>query len=205
VDAPTLEREQALWDKGYEVVAGLDEVGRGPLAGPVIAAAVVFPPGQLCIDGLNDSKLLTPLARERLQEEVKSQAIAWTLGGASVKEIDRLNIRRATVLAMKRALARLRVEPEYVLVDGTPLPELDSPHDAIVKGDRVSQSIAAASVIAKCTRDKLMQNLASRYPEFNWESNKGYGTAAHMRALDEFGPTPHHRMTFSPVAQGRLL
>jgi ribonuclease HII len=205
VDAPTLEREQTLWDKGYEVVAGLDEVGRGPLAGPVIAAAVVFPPGQLCIEGLNDSKLLTPLARERLQEEVKSQAIAWTLGGASVKEIDRLNIRRATILAMQRALARLPVEPEHVLVDGNPLPELDSPHDAIVKGDRVSQSIAAASVIAKCSRDRLMDRLAKRYPAFSWDTNKGYGTAAHLRALDELGPTEHHRKTFSPVAQGRLL
>jgi ribonuclease HII len=205
VDAPTLEREQALWDKGYEVVAGLDEVGRGPLAGPVIAAAVVFPPGQLLIDGLNDSKLLTPLARERLQEEIKKQAAAWTLGAASVKEIDRLNIRRATILAMQRAIARLPTPPDHVLVDGNPVPELGSPHEAIVKGDRISQSIAAASIIAKCLRDQLMERLAKRYPEFSWDSNKGYGTAAHLKALDELGPTEHHRMTFSPVAQGRLL
>jgi len=205
VDAPTLEREQTLWAKGYEVVAGLDEVGRGPLAGPVIAAAVVFPPGQLCIDGLNDSKLLTSLARERLDVEVKQQALAWTIGAASVKEIDRLNIRRATILAMQRALDRLPSKPDHVLVDGNPVPELETPHEAIVKGDRISQSIAAASVIAKCLRDRLMERLAKNYPEFSWESNKGYGTAAHLKALDELGPTPHHRMTFSPVAQGRLL
>jgi len=205
VNAPTLEREQALWDKGYEVIAGLDEVGRGPLAGPVIAAAVVFSPGQLCIEGLNDSKLLTSLARERLQEVVKNQAFAWTLGAESVKEIDRLNIRRATILAMQRALARLPISPHQVLVDGNPVPELGLPHEAIVKGDRVSQSIAAASVVAKCVRDRLMERLAKRYPEFNWDRNKGYGTAAHLRALDELGPTEHHRKTFSPVAQGRLL
>jgi ribonuclease HII len=205
VNAPTLEREQALWDKGYEVVAGLDEVGRGPLAGPVIAAAVVFAPGQLCIDGLNDSKLLTPLARERLQEEVKRQAAAWALGAASVKEIDRLNIRRATILAMQRAVARLPIPPHQVLVDGNPVPELGLPHEAIVKGDRICQSIAAASVIAKCARDRLMERLAKRYPAFSWDSNKGYGTAAHLMALDQLGPTEHHRKTFSPVAQGRLF
>jgi ribonuclease HII len=205
VDVPTLEREQALWAEGYEVVAGLDEVGRGPLAGPVIAAAVVFPPGQFCIDGLNDSKLLTPLARERLQVEIKRQAAAWTLGAASVKEIDRLNIRRASILAMQRAISRLPSPPEHILVDGSPVPELGSPHEAIVKGDRLSQSIAAASVIAKCLRDGLMENLGKRYPDFGWESNKGYGTAAHLKALDQLGPTKHHRKTFSPVAQGKLL
>jgi ribonuclease HII len=205
VNAPTLERERALWDKGYEVVAGLDEVGRGPLAGPVVAAVVVFPPGQLSVEGLNDSKLLTPLARERLQAEVKQQALAWSLGAASVKEIDRLNIRRATILAMQRALRHLPAKPEHILVDGNPVPELGSPHEAIVKGDRICQSIAAASVIAKCARDRLMERLAKRYPEFSWDTNKGYGTAGHLRALDELGPTEHHRRTFSPVAQGKLL
>ena len=205
MNAPTLERERALWAEGYEFVAGVDEVGRGPLAGPVIAAAVVFPPGQLPIDGLNDSKLLSALARERIQVEVKRQATAWTFGAASVNEIDRLNIRRATILAMQRAIARLPAPPDHILVDGNPVPELGLPHEAIVKGDRISQSIAAASVIAKCLRDHLMENLAKRYPEFSWESNKGYGSAAHLRALDEHGPTGHHRKTFSPVAQGRLL
>ena len=205
MDAPTLEREWALWEKGHEVVAGIDEVGRGPLAGPVIAAAVVFLPGQLPIEGLRDSKLLTQRQRERLESVVMSQALAWSVGAASVKEIDRLNIRRATALAMRRALTRLPFLPDHVLIDGNPVPELGSAHEAIVKGDRFCQSIAAASVLAKCLRDDLMTSLAKRYPQFSWENNKGYGTAAHMKALDEFGPTEHHRKTFSPVAQGRLF
>ena len=205
MDAPTLEREWALWEKGHEVVAGIDEVGRGPLAGPVIAAAVVFLPGQLPIEGLRDSKLLTFRQRDRLEPEVKTHALAWSIGAASVKEIDRLNIRRATALAMRRALTRLPFLPDHVLIDGNPVPELGSPHEAIVKGDRFCQSIAAASVLAKCLRDDLMTSLAKRYPQFSWEKNKGYGTAAHMKALDEFGPTEHHRKTFSPVAQGRLF
>ena len=205
MDAPTLERERALWAEGHEVIAGLDEVGRGPLAGPVIAAAVVFPPGQLPIDGLRDSKLLTPRQRERLASQVKAQAAAWTVGAASAKEVDRINIRRATALAMRRALMRLPFTPDFVLIDGTPLPELGSPHEAIVKGDRSCQSIAAASVLAKCLRDRLMTILARRHPQFTWETNKGYATAAHLRALDELGPTAHHRKTFSPLAQGRLL
>ena len=205
MDAPTLERERALWAKGHEFVAGLDEVGRGPLAGPVIAAAVVFPPGQLSIDGIRDSKLLSPLQREIVESRVKEASLAWTIGAASVKEIDRLNIRRATVLAMRRAIDRLPSAPDHVLVDGNPVPELGLEHDAIVKGDRLCLSIAAASVMAKCLRDRLMERLAKRHPQFNWHSNKGYGTAAHLRALDEFGPTEHHRKTFAPVAQGRLL
>jgi len=203
--APTLERESALWAQGHEVVAGVDEVGRGPLAGPVIAAAVVFPPGQLPIEGLRDSKLLTRRQRDRAVLEVKSQAFAWTVGAASVKEIDKLNIRRATALAMRRALDSLPCSPDYVLIDGNPVPELGSSHEAIVKGDRVCQSIAAASVVAKCLRDHLMTLLARRYPRFGWDSNKGYGTAAHLDALEEIGPSPHHRKSFSPVAQGRLF
>ena len=128
MDAPTLEREWALWEKGHEVVAGIDEVGRGPLAGPVIAAAVVFLPGQLPIEGLRDSKLLTQRQRERLESVVMSQALAWSVGAASVKEIDRLNIRRATALAMRRALTRLPFLPDHVLIDGNPVPELGSAH-----------------------------------------------------------------------------
>ena len=203
--APTLEREWALWAEGFEVVAGIDEVGRGPLAGPVIAAAVVFLPGQLPIEGLRDSKLLAPKRREQLAFEVKSQSLAWAVGAASVKEIDRLNIRRATALAMRRSITHLPFTPDHILLDGNPVPELGSPHDAIVKGDRTCLSIAAASVIAKCLRDYLMTNLASRHPQFCWEKNKGYGTGAHLKALEAFGPTEHHRKTFSPVAQARLF
>lgn len=205
MDAPNLEREAALWAMGHEVVAGIDEVGRGPLAGPVVAAAVVFLPGQLPIRGLRDSKLLSPLQREVVALEVKARAFAWTVGAASVFEIDTLNIRRATALAMRRALDRLPCSPDYVLIDGNPVPELGSSHEAIVKGDRTCQSISAASVVAKCLRDHLMTNLAKLYPQFGWDANKGYGTAAHLAALDEFGPTPHHRKTFSPLAQVRLL
>lgn len=202
---PTLEREEALWAEGYEVVAGIDEVGRGPLAGPVVAAAVVLPPGQLFIEGLNDSKVLSPKARERLAGEVKQAASAWAMGAASVKEIDRINIRMATILAMRRALAKLPQPPDHVLVDGNPVPELGTPHDAIVKGDSISASIAAASILAKCARDHLMTQLSKRYPEYGWENNKGYGTAAHLKALEEHGPTGHHRRTFAPVLQAKLF
>ncbi len=205
MNAPTLERESVLWEKGHEFIAGLDEVGRGPLAGPVIAAAVVFAPGQLPIDGLRDSKEMTALQRERIVLEVKSQALAWSVGAASVAEIDRLNIRKATALAMRRAVSHLPKTPDFILLDGNHVPELGHRHEAIVKGDRISQSIAAASVVAKCLRDNLMKRLAVRYPEYHWDSNKGYGTAAHIKAIDEIGPTGHHRMTFSPVSQRRLL
>jgi ribonuclease HII len=203
--SPTLERESALWAQGFKAVAGLDEVGRGPLAGPVIAAAVVFSPGQLPIDGLRDSKLMTSAGRERVRAEIHNQAVSWAIGAASVAEIDRLNIRRATVLAMNRALARLSFLPDYVLVDGTPLPELSAKHEAIVGGDGECQSIAAASVLAKCVRDRLMVLLGERYPSFGWQENKGYATRAHLQALDEGGPSPHHRKSFSPVVQPRLL
>lgn len=205
MDAPTLERENALWAEGHSVVVGLDEVGRGPLAGPVVAAAVVFPPGQLPIDGLRDSKLLSPAKRERIVVEVKAKALAWAVGAASVREIDRLNILKATTLAMRRALERLPARPDHVLIDGNPVPDLGSPHEAIVKGDRTCHTIAAASVIAKCTRDHLMALLAALHPEFGWDSNKGYGTAAHLKALESHGPSGHHRKSFSPVAQARLL
>ncbi len=202
---PTLERESALWAQGRKSVAGLDEVGRGPLAGPVVAAAVVFAPGQLSIEHLRDSKLMTAAGRERVAREVRSQALAWTVAAASVREIDRVNIRRATALAMRRALARLPIVPDYVLLDGRPLPEIGRAHEAVVGGDRACQSIAAAAVLAKCVRDRLMVLLAQRYPAFGWEENKGYATRAHLDALERDGPTPHHRTSFSPVAQLRLI
>lgn len=202
---PTLEREAALWAEGRQAVVGLDEVGRGPLAGPVIAAAVVFPPGQLPIEGLRDSKLMTASARERVAAQVRAQAVGYAVGAASVHEIDRLNIRRATALAMRRALARLPLTPDYVLLDGQSLPELETSHEAIVGGDGGCQSIAAASVVAKCVRDRLMARLGQRYPAFKWQDNKGYATRDHLAALDRDGPTPHHRTSFAPVIQPRLL
>ncbi len=202
---PTFEREIALWNAGRSIVAGIDEAGRGPLAGPVVAAAVVFPAGAKAIRGLRDSKQLPPLKRERLAAVVWARAIAVGVGAASVREIDRLNIRRATILAMQRALARLHLVPAGVLVDGLPLPELGCPHDAIVDGDVYCQSIAAASVVAKTVRDRLMRRLAQRHPEYAWAANKGYGTPEHLEALLVFGPSCHHRTSFEPVSQLALF
>ncbi len=198
---PTFEREIALWSAGRTIVAGIDEAGRGPLAGPVVAAAVVFPAGAKAIRGLRDSKLLTPRKRERLVRVVWARALAVGVGAASVREIDRLNIRRATILAMQRALTRLHLVPAGVLVDGLPLPELGCPHEAIVDGDVHCQSIAAASVVAKTVRDRLMRRLAQRHPAYAWADNKGYGTPEHLDALNLCGATRHHRMSFEPVAQ----
>jgi ribonuclease HII len=202
---PSLERERALWREGWAVVAGVDEVGRGPLAGPVVAAAVVFPAGTTRIRGLDDSKQLTARARDRLATRIRARAAALGVGAASVREIDRLNIRRATVLAMRRALDRLGPFPGYVLVDGLPCPELGLPHQAIVDGDACCYSIAAASVIAKTVRDRLMCRLDSRHPAYAWASNKGYGTEDHLHALTLHGPTRHHRTSFEPVLQLRLF
>ena len=203
---PTLEREIALWQVGGGgLVAGLDEAGRGPLAGPVVAAAVVFPPHVKLIRGLRDSKLLPPRRRARLARVVRARALAVGIGAASVREIDRLNIRRASILAMRRALDRLGVAPDLVLVDGLPCPELGVPHDAIVDGDAHCHSIAAASVIAKTLRDRLMELLAPRHPSYGWESNKGYGTPDHLAALAAWGFTPHHRKSFAPVVQLTLV
>lgn len=202
---PTLQRERALWAQGFRYVAGLDEVGRGPLAGPVLAAVVVFPPGQRAIRGLRDSKELTGPQRERVGRLIRRAAAGWAVAAASVREIDRVNIRRATALAFQRALARLTLPVDYILVDGRPVPELGRPHDAIVDGDARCESIAAASVLAKIVRDRLMSRLGRRYPAFHWERNKGYATADHLAALEAGGPTPHHRKSFTPVVQLRIF
>ena len=203
---PSLEREGALWREGWALVAGVDEVGRGPLAGPVVAAAVVFPAGAKRIRGLDDSKRLTARERERLARVIRMRAVAVGVGAASVREIDRLNIRRASILAMRRALDRLRppLGPPYVLVDGLPCPELGLPHEAIVDGDARCCSIAAASVIAKTVRDRLMRRLDLRHPAYAWGRNKGYSTEYHLHALTRHGATVHHRTSFEPVAQLRL-
>jgi ribonuclease HII len=202
---PSLEREAALWREGRSVVVGLDEAGRGPLAGPVVAAAVVFPVGAKPIRGLDDSKLLTPRQRARIAVRIRRRAVAVAVGAASVREIDRLNIRRASILAMRRALRRLGIVPTDVLVDGLPCPELGCPHQAIIDGDARCQSIAAASVIAKTIRDRLMELLAARHPGYAWAANKGYATPEHLQALLLHGPTRHHRYSFAPVAQLELL
>lgn len=202
---PTLEREIAFWQAGGGLVAGVDEAGRGPLAGPVVAAAVVFPPHCKAIRGLRDSKLLAPAKRSRLALVVRARALAIGVGAASVREIDRLNIRRASILAMRRALLRLGVSPTHILVDGLPVPELGMAHDAIVDGDAHCQSIAAASVVAKTVRDRLMERLAAHHPSYAWDSNKGYGTPEHLAALAQWGFTSHHRKSFAPVVQLELI
>ena len=202
---PSLKREVALWSDGRITVAGIDEVGRGPLAGPVLAAAVVFPVGAKPIRGLDDSKVLTPLQRARFARKIRERAFAIAVGAASVREIDRYNIRRASILAMERALHRLGFTPAWVLVDGLPCPELGCEHEAIIDGDARCHSIAAASVIAKTIRDYLMDRLAARHPGYCWETNKGYATPEHLDAIHRLGPTRHHRYSFEPVAQLELL
>lgn len=193
-----LKLERELWRSGLEHVAGVDEAGRGPLAGPVVAAAVIFRPEDR-VPGVTDSKKLTPEVRQELVVEIRRRALCIGVGAASPREVDRLNILRATHLAMRRALEHLSIPPQHVLVDGLPVPGLGPHHTAIVDGDAKSYTIACASVVAKTTRDRLMRRLAPRYPEYGWETNVGYGTPEHVDALDEVGPTPHHRRTFVPV------
>lgn len=179
-------------------VAGVDEAGRGPLAGPVVAAAVIFT-GGTAPPGIDDSKKLRPAAREALYGAIMASAEVG-IGQASVAEIDRLNILQATFLAMRRALAALAPPPGHALIDGNRLPpDLPCPATTIVQGDSHSLSIAAASIIAKVTRDRLMLDLAAAHPGYGWERNMGYGTAAHLSGLARLGPTPQHRLSFAPV------
>jgi ribonuclease HII len=192
----TLERQ--LWGQGLGLVAGVDEAGRGPLAGPVVAAAVVFRPEQR-VPGVTDSKQLTGRQREELVVAIRRRALCIGVGAASSREVDRLNILRATHLAMRRAVTRLPLVPHHVLVDGLPVADLGVEHTAVVDGDAKSFTIACASIVAKTVRDRIMRRLAARYPAFGWETNVGYGTPEHVAALGECGPTPHHRRTFVPV------
>jgi len=199
---PSVELE--WFARGVLRLAGVDEAGRGPLAGPVVAAAVVVTPATPRLTGVTDSKQLPRRRREQLAAAIVS-SLPCGVGAASPREIERLNIRRATALAMRRALLHLPAGVEVVLVDGLPMVEIGIPHHALVGGDRRSYAIACASIVAKTVRDRLMRRLAARYPEFGWERNKGYGTPRHLAALARRGPTPHHRMSFAPVAQRVLL
>ena len=193
-----LDYEAGFWSRGFSRVAGVDEVGRGPLAGPVVAAAVVLPPG-VAVPGARDSKTLSASRREKLASEILERAEAVGIGAASVTEIDRLNILVATRLAMARALSHLGPPPEHIVVDGRPVKDLGWEHEALVGGDGRVHSIACASIVAKVVRDRLMKTLASRYPGYGWETNMGYGTDKHRAALGRLGPTPHHRRTFGGV------
>jgi ribonuclease HII len=183
-------------------VAGVDEVGRGPLAGPVHAAAVILDPARLP-PGLDDSKKMSETRREKAFDAIMASAIAVGIGVASVEEIDRINILAATMLAMRRAVERLTIRPVHALVDGNKVPALPCPAEAIVKGDSKVLSIAAASIIAKVTRDRFMSDLDAACPGYGWARNKGYGTADHMEALARLGPSVHHRTSFAPIAQLR--
>lgn len=189
------ELENALYDEGYTAVCGVDEAGRGPLAGPVCAAACILPRG-LVIEGLNDSKKLTEKRREALFEPIKAQALAYGIAFATVEEIEELNILGATMLAMNRAIGQLSVPPELALIDGNRTQGIQVPARAVVHGDATCASIAAASILAKVTRDRYMLDLAKQYPEYGFEKHKGYGTRAHYAAIREYGPCPIHRPSF---------
>ena len=187
--------EDQYKEKGYAVICGVDEAGRGPLAGPVCAAAVILP-DHLDIPGLNDSKKLTDKRRRELFPLIKEQAIAYGIGLADHNEIDQNNILQATYLAMERAMEALCVKPDLALIDGNRAKDFGIPVKTIVKGDSLSASIAAASILAKVTRDDIMLEMAQQYPEYGFDVHKGYGTKAHYEALKAYGPCPIHRMTF---------
>ena len=189
------EIENTHFEHGVQVICGVDEAGRGPLAGPVCAAAVILPPN-LMIPGLNDSKKLTDKKRRELFPLIKEQAIAFGIAFADHTEIDTVNILQATYLAMERAIQQLRVKPEYALIDGNRAKDFGLPVKTVVHGDSLSASIAAASILAKVTRDDYMEQIAKEYPNYKFEVHKGYGTKAHYEALDNFGPCAIHRMSF---------
>ena len=187
--------EIAAREKGYKYVCGIDEAGRGPLAGPVCAAAVILPEG-IEIEGLNDSKKLTEKKREKLYDIIIEKAIAYGIAFADEKEIDEINILQATFLAMKRAQEKLGVKADYALVDGNRMPKLNIDGETIVSGDALSPSIAAASILAKVTRDRLMMEYDKEFPQYQFAKHKGYGTKVHTEAIKAFGPSKIHRLTF---------
>jgi ribonuclease HII len=203
--SPTLEEEMALFAQGFSFIAGLDEAGRGCLAGPVVAAAVILSLSSdteeilARFNGVNDSKQLTIQARERLYEQIMHNALAVGVGSGSVELIDKRNILQATKHAMRSALDQLSPTPQALLLDAIQLPGLKIPQHALIKGDARCLSIAAASIIAKVTRDRLMVALHEEYPEYGFDQHKGYGTAVHLAALQRHGATPHHRYSFAPV------
>ena len=201
---PTLENEARLRCAGHKCVAGIDEAGRGPLAGPVLAAAVVLP-ADFAHAVLNDSKQLSAKQRERIYAELMNDdRLLISSAAASVEEVDRLNILRASHLAMERAVRGLPGEPDICIIDGLPVPRFPWRHEGIVKGDGLSLSIAAASIIAKVERDRIMLAADAEYPQYGFAAHKGYGTSLHLARLREYGPCPLHRRSFQPIAQLRL-
>ena len=193
--------ERDLRNARGPLLAGVDEVGRGPLAGPVVACAVVMPCDARAIRGVDDSKVLSGGERDTLASRIHERSVALAIGAASVREIDRLNIYHASVLAIRRAITRLAVVPDHIVIDGLAIRTLGIDHTAVVGGDARCHSIACASIIAKVTRDRLMRALARRHPHYHWETNVGYATRDHQAGLASHGLTPHHRRSFSPVRQ----
>ena len=193
---PTRKLEESLWTRGYSHVAGIDEAGRGCLAGPVVAAAVILPQDAV-IPEVADSKKVKARAREQLLDEIEEQAVSVGVGVCSPREIDRLNILHAAMEAMRRAVVNCSPAPDYLLVDGNRcFPDSSWPYDTVVKGDDKSHIIAAASIVAKVTRDRMMRQIHQEFPDYGWDTNVGYPTKAHYAALEEKGPTPYHRQSF---------
>ncbi|MBE6734975.1 MAG: ribonuclease HII [Ruminococcaceae bacterium] len=190
-----LEFENLAYEKGYKYVCGVDEAGRGPLAGPVCAAAVILPPG-LILEGVNDSKKLTEKKREKLFDVIIDNALAYSIAYSSVEEIEDINILNATMNAMKRAVEGLQIPADFAYIDGNRTPELNIPCEYIIKGDARSMSVAAASILAKVSRDRLLLEYAKEYPQYCFEKHKGYGTKLHTDMIKEYGPCPVHRMSF---------
>lgn len=194
-----LKYEDNCRSQGYRLIAGVDEAGRGPLAGPVAAGAVILPEDIEALTGVNDSKQLTAGKRKQLAEQIKEAALGWSVDLATVEEIERLNIRNASFLAMARAVDKLDVKPEILLVDGFIIPGVKIKQQAIVGGDAKSLSIAAASILAKVERDKIMEEYHALYPQYGFDKHKGYGTRQHIEAIMQYGPCPVHRRDFKPV------
>ncbi|MBQ7204113.1 MAG: ribonuclease HII [Eubacterium sp.] len=187
--------EKEAENNGYTLVCGVDEAGRGPLAGPVFAAAVILPKGHI-VEGVNDSKKLSEKKREMLFDKIKEEALAYSIASASEKEIDELNILQATYLAMQRAIEGLEPKADFAMIDGNRIPPLDIPAEFVIKGDAKSASIACASILAKVSRDRYMLKMAEKYPEYQFEKHKGYGTKLHYEMLDKYGESEIHRKTF---------
>jgi len=199
-----LKYESELWEQGFALIAGVDEAGVGPMAGPVVAGAVVLP-RDYRLRELDDSKKLDEATRERLARQIKADAVAWAIGAAEVEEIDELNIYHAGLLAMRRAVESLETQPDFILVDARTIPDCSTPQRGVVRGDSLSASIAAASVIAKTTRDAMMVELDQKFPGYGLAAHKGYPTPRHFEVLRKLGPTPIHRRSYRPVREAMVL